>query len=93
MSADRPNILLITTDQQRFDTITSHGNPYIDTPHLDWLSDEGISYRRASGGGAGDRRGRKPLCAAWAIGLRPRRPWSARGSFPATRGSAASARR
>ena len=47
MSTDRPNILLITTDQQRFDTITSHGNPYIDTPHLDWLSDEGISYRRA----------------------------------------------
>ena len=46
-SSERPNILLITTDQQRFDTIASHGNPYIDTPHLDWLSDEGISFMRA----------------------------------------------
>lgn len=47
MNAERRNILLITTDQQRFDTVGSHGNPRIDTPHLDWLSDEGISYRRA----------------------------------------------
>ncbi len=43
----RPNILLITTDQQRFDTVGAHGNPFIDTPHLDWLAAEGISYRRA----------------------------------------------
>jgi arylsulfatase len=47
MTDKRPNILLITTDQQRFDTIAAHGNGYIDTPHLDWLSDEGISYARA----------------------------------------------
>ncbi len=47
MSRTRPNILLITTDQQRFDTIASLGNPFIDTPHLDWLVDEGICYTRA----------------------------------------------
>ncbi len=45
--ADRPNILLITTDQQRFDTISALGNPHIYTPHLDWLVDEGITFTRA----------------------------------------------
>ncbi|MFW5689392.1 MAG: sulfatase-like hydrolase/transferase [Spirochaetota bacterium] len=47
MSDQRPNIVLITTDQQRFDTIGIHGNPFIDTPHLDWLCEEGVSYRNA----------------------------------------------
>lgn len=42
-----PNLLLITTDQQRFDTIASLGNPWLDTPHLDWLRREGITFRRA----------------------------------------------
>lgn len=44
---DRPNILLITTDQQRFDTIAALGNRHIYTPHLDWLCDEGIAFTRA----------------------------------------------
>ena len=43
---DKPNILLITTDQQRFDTINALGNPHIHTPHLNWLVDEGIAYTR-----------------------------------------------
>ena len=43
----KPNILLITTDQQRFDTIHALGNDYIYTPHMNWLADEGISFRRA----------------------------------------------
>jgi arylsulfatase A-like enzyme len=47
MNQTRPNILLITTDQQRFDTISSRGNGFIDTPHLDWLCDEGITYSNA----------------------------------------------
>ena len=47
MSDARPNVLLITTDQQRFDTIAALGNPCIDTPHLDWLVDEGITFTRA----------------------------------------------
>ncbi|MGF1453647.1 MAG: sulfatase-like hydrolase/transferase [Opitutales bacterium] len=45
-SADRPNILLITTDQQRFDTIAALGNREIWTPHLDWLADDGITFTR-----------------------------------------------
>lgn len=43
----RPNILLITTDQQRFDTIAALGNNEIYTPHLNWLVDEGISFTRS----------------------------------------------
>jgi len=46
-SAVRPNILWITTDQQRFDTIGALGNPHVRTPNLDRLAAEGIAFRRA----------------------------------------------
>jgi len=41
-----PNIILITTDQQRFDTIAALGNETIYTPHLDYLVDEGMTFTR-----------------------------------------------
>ena len=44
---DRPNILLFFTDQQRFDTISALGNPYIQTPALDSLVAEGASFTSA----------------------------------------------
>jgi len=47
MSEKRPNIVLITTDQQRFDTLAAAGNEFILTPHLDWLCDQGIRFDRA----------------------------------------------
>ena len=31
----RPNIILIITDQQRYETIGALGYPHVDTPHLD----------------------------------------------------------
>ncbi len=40
----RPNILLLYTDQQRFDTIAALGNPYIQTPALDSLAREGTAF-------------------------------------------------
>jgi arylsulfatase len=43
----RPNLLHIVTDQQRFDTIHAAGNPHIFTPHLNWLMDTGMTFRRA----------------------------------------------
>jgi arylsulfatase len=43
----RPNLLHIVTDQQRFDTIHAAGNPYIYTPHLNWLTDTGVTFSRA----------------------------------------------
>jgi len=43
----RPNIVLITTDQQRFDTLQAAGHKHVWTPHLDWLADSGIRFTRA----------------------------------------------
>ncbi|MBP7494177.1 MAG: sulfatase-like hydrolase/transferase [Spirochaetales bacterium] len=43
----RPNILWYCTDQQRFDTIQKLGNPYIHTPNLDRLCEEGIAFKNA----------------------------------------------
>lgn len=40
----QPNILLIITDQQRFDTIRAHGHAHMDTPNLDRLAKEGVSF-------------------------------------------------
>lgn len=45
---DRPNILLIYTDQQRFDTIGALGNPVIRTPNLDRLVTEGVAFTHAT---------------------------------------------
>ena len=39
-----PNIILIITDQQRYDTINALGFPHMHTPHLDRLVQEGVSF-------------------------------------------------
>jgi arylsulfatase A-like enzyme len=44
MTDQRPNIILIITDQQRFDTIRALGFPYVDTPNLDRLVNEGVAF-------------------------------------------------
>jgi arylsulfatase len=44
MSASRPNIILIVTDQQRFDTIAALGAAGVDTPNLDRLVNEGVAF-------------------------------------------------
>lgn len=43
----RPNILLITTDQQRYDTICAMGYDFMETPNLDLLAAEGCCYPNA----------------------------------------------
>jgi len=43
----RPNLLLIFTDQQRYDTIHAAGNPVIRTPNLDRLVREGVLFTNA----------------------------------------------
>ena len=43
----RPNVLLILTDQQRWDTLAIAGNPIIRTPHLDRLGREGTRFTSA----------------------------------------------
>ena len=42
--ADRPNIILIITDQQRYDSINALGFPWVDTPNLDRLVQDGTSF-------------------------------------------------
>ena len=44
MPSERPHIIFIITDQQRFDTIRALGFPYMDTPHLDRLVNEGVTF-------------------------------------------------
>lgn len=44
---ERPNVLIIMTDQQRHDTINALGYNYMYTPNLDRLVDEGVSYTNA----------------------------------------------
>lgn len=40
----RPNILLIYTDQWRWDALGANGNPHIHTPNLDKLAAEGVNF-------------------------------------------------
>ncbi len=42
-----PNILWVCTDQQRWDTIASLGNPHIRTPNVDRLVGEGVAFTHA----------------------------------------------
>ncbi|WP_245295342.1 sulfatase-like hydrolase/transferase [Manganibacter manganicus] len=42
----KPNIVWFCTDQQRFDTIASLGNPHIRTPAIDRLVRGGVAFTR-----------------------------------------------
>lgn len=43
----KPNIVLLLTDDQRFDTIHALGNRHIHTPHMDWLVRHGTAFTHA----------------------------------------------
>jgi arylsulfatase A-like enzyme len=43
----RPNILILHTDQQRFDTINALGWSHVDTPNMDRIARRGTSFTRA----------------------------------------------
>lgn len=47
MPEKRPNVVLLFTDQQRFDTIAAAGYSHMHTPNLDRLAREGCLFRRA----------------------------------------------
>lgn len=47
MTDNRPNILWICTDQQRFDTVGAAGNTIINTPNLDRLAANGTLFDKA----------------------------------------------
>ena len=43
----RPSILLIMTDQHRYDTLGCYGAPTCRTPHIDALAARGVRFDRA----------------------------------------------
>ncbi len=47
MTDNRPNILWVCTDQQRYDTIGALGNSAVSTPTCDRLVAEGVAFTRA----------------------------------------------
>ena len=42
--SDRPNILVILTDQQRSDSLACYGNVFVRSPNLDRLASEGVRF-------------------------------------------------
>lgn len=42
----RPNVLLIITDDQGYGDFSVHGNPYVQTPHLDQLAHDSVQFDR-----------------------------------------------
>ncbi len=59
--ADQPNVLIIYTDQQRYDTLGVNGNPLIRTPNLDALAASGVHFNRAYV--------TTPICVSSRVGL------------------------
>lgn len=43
----RPNVLILYTDEHRFDCLGAMGNTEIDTPHLDALAADGVLYKNS----------------------------------------------
>ena len=68
---ERPNIIFIITDQQRFDTINALGYPHMDTPNLDRLVREGTVFSQ---------------CYATAASCAPARASLFTGYYPHTTG-------
>ncbi|HEV2107778.1 MAG TPA: sulfatase-like hydrolase/transferase, partial [Thermomicrobiales bacterium] len=46
MADERPNILFICTDQQRYDALGCYGNEHIQTPAIDALAGEGVLFEQ-----------------------------------------------
>lgn len=46
-AADRPNLLVILTDDHRYDAMGFLGHPFLETPALDRLAEEGVHFRNA----------------------------------------------
>jgi arylsulfatase A-like enzyme len=44
-AADRPNLILMMTDDQRFDFMSNAGHPFLKTPGMDRIASEGVRCR------------------------------------------------
>ncbi len=45
-AASKPNVLLIITDDQGYGDFSIHGNPHLQTPHIDQLGRSGVQFER-----------------------------------------------
>ncbi|MBT3272035.1 MAG: sulfatase-like hydrolase/transferase, partial [Spirochaetales bacterium] len=61
MKAEKPNVLLIMSDQQRFDYLGYAGASFVNTPNLDRLAERGTAFSHCVTNA--------PVCAAARIGL------------------------
>ena len=48
MSYDRPNILLLMSDQQRYDSMGCYGADWIRTPNIDRLAAQGVLFENCT---------------------------------------------
>lgn len=46
-AADRPNIIVLVTDDQRSDSLGCAGTPLLQTPNLDQLAEQGVRFENA----------------------------------------------
>lgn len=47
LAAERPNLVLLLTDDQRWDCLGCAGHPFLKTPNIDRLASEGVQFRNA----------------------------------------------
>ncbi|HUQ69970.1 MAG TPA: sulfatase-like hydrolase/transferase, partial [Planctomycetaceae bacterium] len=46
-AAERPNVVVVITDDQRWDAMGCAGHPHLKTPRMDQLAAEGVYFRNA----------------------------------------------
>jgi N-acetylglucosamine-6-sulfatase len=46
-SKAKPNIIFILTDDQRYDAMSCAGHPWLKTPNMDRLANEGVLFKNA----------------------------------------------
>ena len=44
-AAQRPNVIIVMTDDQGYPELSAHGNPVLQTPHLDRLHEESVRFK------------------------------------------------
>jgi len=88
-TADRPNIIFILTDDQRFDSIGYAGNDIIHTPEMDQLARDGVYFENAlvttpicSASRASIFSGRYERAHRYKFGPDPLRPEFVEDSYP-----------
>ena len=77
--SDRPNVVLIITDDQGYGTVGVHGNDQIKTPNMDRLANEGVEFTRFYG---------NPLCSPTRASLMTGRYCYRTGILHTSRGGA-----